>query len=184
MNETIKTGDRYKVKSDIDVLKADQIVVIDSIVKNAIGIDVTFEGFPENYFWSFPHPFFERIYPDSIQPKYVQFVGRVKRDTAGFDQYSEFDKIVEQSASVYRAKNHDYGDSFAKSVQKRGFIAALTRIEDKFQRIDNIIITGKIEVKSESLEDSLLDMSNYCIMTVIELRRQKEEKKEYSKSVG
>jgi hypothetical protein len=90
-----------------------------------------------------------------------------------FNQYDEFDKIVKNASTIYRQKNADYGDSFAKSVQKRGIIAALTRIEDKFQRFDNIVSTGKIEVKNESLEDTLLDMANYCVMTVIELRRKK-----------
>lgn len=108
----------------------------------------------------------------------------IEPNQSGFDQYAEFDKIVQQQAKVYREKNADYGDSFALSIQKRGFIAALTRIEDKFQRFDNIVSTGKIEVKSESLEDTLLDMANYCIMTAIEIRRQNFEKKQYSSQVG
>lgn len=71
---------------------------------------------------------------------------------------------------IYTQKNNDYGDSFGKSIKDLGIIAAVTRIYDKMQRI--ISLTKKDAtrlVTDETLKDTLMDMANYCIMTVIEL---------------
>lgn len=78
-----------------------------------------------------------------------------------------FREIVDEMAKTYEKKNHDYGDSFGISVRKYGKIAALTRISDKFNRIENLILNGNTQVKDESLKDTLLDLANYAVMTVM-----------------
>ena len=71
---------------------------------------------------------------------------------------------------VYEAKNHDYGDSFGKSVSKRGITAAMVRMEDKWNRLDNLTINpDEAQVKDEAIADTLLDLANYCIMTYMEM---------------
>lgn len=54
--------------------------------------------------------------------------------------------------------------------------AALVRMDDKYQRIDSLLtpaITGKTMAKplvaDESVRDTLLDLANYCLMTVVEM---------------
>ena len=69
--------------------------------------------------------------------------------------------------SVYEAKNHDYGNSFDKSLDKYGLIAALTRISDKFNRAENLILGQKEMVEEESIIDTLLDLANYAVMTAV-----------------
>lgn len=69
-------------------------------------------------------------------------------------------------------KNEDYADSFSISVKKYGNIAALTRISDKFNRIENLTLNGGVENVDEKLLDTLLDMSAYCIMYAMELEKQ------------
>ena len=81
--------------------------------------------------------------------------------------YPTFRDIVEEMAKTYEKKNADYGDSFGISVRKYGNIAALTRISDKFNRIENLILNGNAQVKYESLLDSLKDLACYCVMTVM-----------------
>ena len=81
----------------------------------------------------------------------------------------EFQEITKQMSEIYERKNTDYGNSFAVSVQKYGLIAALTRISDKFNRMENLILTRNQQVNDESLSDTLLDLATYCIMTTIEL---------------
>lgn len=81
----------------------------------------------------------------------------------------EFQEITKQMSETYERKNTDYGNSFAVSVQKYGLIAALTRISDKFNRMENLILTHNQQVNDESLSDTLLDLATYCIMTTIEL---------------
>lgn len=83
---------------------------------------------------------------------------------------ARFRAIAEELAELYKRKNHDYGDSFGRSVQKYGPVAALTRLSDKFNRLENLILNGKPEV-AESTEDTLRDMASYCIMTIMELKK-------------
>lgn len=85
-------------------------------------------------------------------------------------------EIVKFLNQLYDSKGHDYGDSFGETYQKLGIISALTRISDKYNRL--ISLTTKPEeerkVKDESIQDTLLDLSNYCIMTIIEMEVEKE----------
>ena len=68
------------------------------------------------------------------------------------------------------AKNKRYGDSFSKTVQHYGLISALTRMSDKWNRIETLILSRADESADESLVDSLTDLANYCIMTVCEIQ--------------
>lgn len=68
------------------------------------------------------------------------------------------------------AKNKRYGDSFSKTVQHYGLISALTRMSDKWNRIETLILGRAGESADESLVDSLTDLANYCIMTVCEIQ--------------
>ena len=83
--------------------------------------------------------------------------------------------LCEELNKTYEKKNHDYGDSFGETFNKLGIISAITRITDKYNRLVSLCTKPEEErkVKDESIEDTLLDMANYCMMTVIELRRNK-----------
>lgn len=50
------------------------------------------------------------------------------------------------------------------------------RLKDKLNRFDMLSRKESQEVKDESIEDTLLDLANYAIMTVMELKRQGEQK--------
>lgn len=81
-----------------------------------------------------------------------------------------FGQITKKLTRLYIAKNKDYGDSFGRSIRKYGLVAALTRISDKFNRAENLIINrGEPNIKDESINDTLLDLAAYCIMTTIEI---------------
>lgn len=72
---------------------------------------------------------------------------------------------------LYYTKNKDYGDAFTQSLDKHGPIAALVRMEDKWNRLSNLMSTGKEGyILSESVEDTLIDLANYAIMTALYLR--------------
>lgn len=85
-------------------------------------------------------------------------------------------EICEHLHDVYVRKNQDYGDSFGSMYQDLGIISAVTRIGDKYNRLKTLATKPAEEraVKDESLRDTLLDMANYCIMTVIELEAENE----------
>ena len=84
----------------------------------------------------------------------------------------EFRDITNSMIQTYQAKNQDYGNSFEKSLYKFGLVASIIRLSDKMNRIESLSQT-KARVKEESIEDTLLDLANYAIMTVIWLRKNR-----------
>lgn len=90
------------------------------------------------------------------------------------DNVQSFMDITTDMAKTYAAKNHDYGNSFEQSCNKFGIIASVVRLGDKMNRIESLVIK-KAEVKDESIKDTLLDMANYAIMTVMWLNTQSKE---------
>ena len=91
------------------------------------------------------------------------------------DYFSEALEIMQR---IREKKNIDYGNSFGKSIDKFGFISALTRIDDKLSRIHNLLKNGKAEVTDEALEDSIIDAANYILMTREEILNRKDNNKE------
>lgn len=80
---------------------------------------------------------------------------------------------------IYRQKNHDYGDSFAK-VRLVVPNAILVRLMDKLERLKTLLGKGEqAQVLDESIYDTLMGMANYCIMELIErqIERQKLNEK-------
>ena len=82
--------------------------------------------------------------------------------------------ICQKLNQVYKAKNHDYGDSFGDTYKRLGIISAVTRLSDKMNRLMSLAVSHEAQVKDEKIEDTLLDMANYAIMTLIELGYEPE----------
>ena len=71
---------------------------------------------------------------------------------------------------IFEEKNEKYGNSFEISVDKYGLIAALTRMSDKFNRIENLILNNDEGTSDESVLDTLTDLANYCVMTALYIK--------------
>lgn len=80
-------------------------------------------------------------------------------------------QVCKELNELYERKNHDYGDSFHLTYQKWGLPMAAIRLEDKLQRFETLI-RAESRVKDESVRDTLIDLANYAIMTVMELDRE------------
>ena len=83
-----------------------------------------------------------------------------------------FEDITIEMRNIFEKKNADYGNSFSEQYQEYGLVSSCIRLEDKMRRLKRLN-NNEAQVKSESIEDTLLDMANYAIMTVMELRKQK-----------
>ena len=83
----------------------------------------------------------------------------------------EHEKLCKELNTIYIAKNHDYGDSFGKSYKEYGAIMAAIRLEDKLNRFKTLI-KNDAKVNDESLIDTLKDMANYALMSVIEMESE------------
>ena len=96
------------------------------------------------------------------------------------NKVDKLEQLTEQLIETYKAKNADYGDSFADSFKEFGITSAVVRMNDKMNRIKSLSKGEDRQVKDESLTDSLMDLANYALMTVIELDQQVEEWKKES----
>ena len=85
------------------------------------------------------------------------------------NKYDRHMEICKKLNEIYIKKNHDYGDAFSESYGKYGAVMPIIRLEDKLNRFRNLVMNGNAEVNTESMEDTLLDLANYAIMTVIEI---------------
>lgn len=78
-------------------------------------------------------------------------------------------EICNYLTELYESKNHDYGDSFHESFVEDGLIMSKIRLGDKYNRFKSLIKKNEQKVLDESIRDTLLDLGNYAIMTVIEM---------------
>lgn len=76
--------------------------------------------------------------------------------------------------NVFCRKNHDYGNSFEKSLDTFGLVAGIVRMNDKFERLVSLNDPNKdAQIASESLVDTLEDLSNYAAMAACWLKGKK-----------
>lgn len=95
------------------------------------------------------------------------------------------EELADRITDLYRRKNADYGDAFARSLDKYGIVAALVRINDKVNRIESLTAPGReAQVKDEPILDTLLDLASYAIMTVMWIEEYVEDKTIGSNSLG
>ena len=85
------------------------------------------------------------------------------------DRVEQMKQIQTIALELFRKKNSDYGDAFAKF----GVIGVLMRIEDKLQRSLSITKNGVILVDDEGIKDTLLDLHNYSAMALMLLDENK-----------
>lgn len=73
-------------------------------------------------------------------------------------------------------KNSDYGNSFEESLDKHGIVASVVRMGDKMNRLEALTDDSRTQqVGSESLLDTLEDLSNYAAMTACWLKGVRAE---------
>ena len=84
--------------------------------------------------------------------------------------------LCEKINKMYHYKNEEYGDSFSASIQKYGYIAALTRISDKFHEFEHLILSkDNGPDTNEAIIDTCLNAANYFLMTIIELENDRNK---------
>lgn len=78
--------------------------------------------------------------------------------------------------STFCKKNSDYGNSFEESLDKHGIVAGIVRMGDKMNRLEALTDDSRTQqVGSESLLDTLEDLSNYAALTACWLKGVRAE---------
>lgn len=75
----------------------------------------------------------------------------------------QLQKVQSEGLELFKKKNADYGDAFAKY----GVVGVLMRIEDKIQRALSITKNGINMVNDEGIRDTLIDLHNYAAMALM-----------------
>lgn len=81
-------------------------------------------------------------------------------------------ELLDSLHNLYIAKNRDYGDSVHDTYEKYGLVSFLVRLEDKLNRARTLSKQDAV-VQDEKIEDTLMDMANYAILAVIELKGER-----------
>lgn len=89
------------------------------------------------------------------------------------EYYSEVRRFKELTTKMYetfKKKRNDYGPSTRETWEKYGPVSMLVRMDDKMNRFKNLAIDDtKRLVEDESIKDTLLDLANYALITILEL---------------
>jgi len=90
------------------------------------------------------------------------------------EDYFDFaERFFQDCMAIARKKNADYTggseDPFSNfsSVEVLGISTEqgfLTRMMDKMKRISSFVKNGTLQVKDESVQDTLQDLANYCVL--------------------
>lgn len=87
---------------------------------------------------------------------------------------NKYVEVLNTMYETYTRKNNDYGDSFSRTYKELGILSAVGQISHKYHRVVTLAKGVEGKVKEESLQDSLLDLANYAIMTLVELESEKK----------
>ena len=79
------------------------------------------------------------------------------------DRNMEIRQIALEIAQLVEKKNHDYDNSFDKTMDKYGDTAYFLRIEDKLNRLINLS-KKEAKVNDEKVEDTLKDIIGYTLL--------------------
>ena len=92
----------------------------------------------------------------------------------------EFKRLQMEQYELFCRKQHDYGPSnisvgtqlITEDEIKLSLTGLWFRVNDKVQRIKNLLMGNRESAVDEPLEDAFLDMSNYGIMATIVKNRK------------
>lgn len=92
------------------------------------------------------------------------------------DFHAEF---CEKMNKIAESKSHDYSgvdnifNNFTAADPEWTEIGFYTRMMDKMSRIKSFIKSGDLQVKDESVADTLMDLANYSILLAAYLSKDK-----------
>ena len=90
--------------------------------------------------------------------------------------YDSMKKLFDEQLRTFVQKNSDYGNSFERSLESHGLLASIVRMEDKMNRLSTLAQGDKdAQISSESLSDTLMDLSNYAAMTAAWLMHKEDD---------
>ena len=96
------------------------------------------------------------------------------------DNVQYHQKLCKELNDLYAKKNRDYGNSFHDTYLEEGLAMSRIRLSDKLARFKKLSHKCDYEgvVEDESIRDTLIDLANYALMTVMELDLDAQKQEE------
>lgn len=106
---------------------------------------------------------------DMVEP-IKQVIPLSDLESSKLDRVGIYEYILNHLEETYKAKNNDYGNSVADTYDKFGCVSFLVRITDKYNRLMTLCDPNAPEqkVKDEKIDDTILDLANYCLLWLVE----------------
>ena len=152
IKDSIQVGEKYG-ECDVTQPMLKFRGAVDTIVD--IDIDGDFYLADKNNLYSW--------HKDMIEPALTVNQTKIDRQTI-------YDYLLNNLAETYKAKNNDYGNGVADTYEKFGCVSFLVRITDKYNRLLTLCNSNAPEqkVKDEKIDDTILDLANYCLLWLVE----------------
>ena len=83
---------------------------------------------------------------------------------------SQLAELKQRMFDVQHKKGMDYGEEAdgLRNLRRRGIPGVVARMGDKMTRLDVLTKPGRVAaVSDESVEDTALDLANYCLLLII-----------------
>ena len=123
-------------------------------------------------------PFFvptnEDVCKDNDKKWHEGMEKKYKEWSAKHPESYTFDSVLDEMKRLHAKKNAEYGDAAHVNFIKYGPVASLSRLSEKMQRAEHILLSGKCEVKDEPLTATIIDMAITSAMLYMELKNQKK----------
>ena len=107
-------------------------------------------------------------YLKEVHPKEGEPVADTNKEDA-----DRFKEITDKMFETFKAKNHDYGSSFSNLFKECGMTYAYGHMAEKLERVKSLM-KDDAKVNGESMRDSMLDLANYAILTIMELDKTRK----------
>ena len=83
---------------------------------------------------------------------------------------SDIVTIATEIAELVEKKNKDYNSAFSKTLKEYGNVAYFLRIDDKLNRLKNLMLNNNNAEVKESVEDTLKDIIGYTLLMINEIK--------------
>ena len=143
-------GDSLSVRVDLDILQE--------------------KGFYPEYAENLMKEWKDSISDDNLNWSELPFNSIIMGEQSKKTDADRFKEITDKMFETFKAKNHDYGSSFSNLFKECSMTYAYGHMAEKLERI-NSLRKNEAKVKGESMKDSLYDLANYAILTIMELEK-------------
>ena len=83
---------------------------------------------------------------------------------------SEIVTIAKEIGELVEKKDKDYNSAFSKTLKEYGNVAYFLRIDDKLNRLKNLMLNNTKAEVNESVEDTLKDIIGYTLLMLKEIK--------------